>query len=166
MRRAHSGWVQPTTAGDIARLETRGFRARDEEECLSATGMGAAVCCYEAVSRDDHETYTIYADDEPVGIFGSIALVGMGIEPGVGCAWFLATDGLYSIKKAFLKQCPLWMDHVQRHYPLVINYIHPNNKAGIKWAKWMGWDFHGLETYGVLGEKFLKVTRSAKPCAR
>lgn len=145
-------------------MEAYGFRKRDDEECVSATGQSAALCCLEALSREDSETYTVMvADDDggyPCAMFGVVPISDMGVPPGWGCAWFLATDGLYAIKPMFLQQCPVWMDHVQRHYPHVINYVHPYNSAGIKWAEWMGYKFHGLETYGVAGEKFFKVVRS------
>jgi hypothetical protein len=94
-------------------------------------------------------------------MFGVAPVVGMGVEPGVAVVWLLASDGLYEIKRDFLRQCVGWLDHLQRHYPLGINYVHTANKAAIEWCKHVGFELGPVQVYGQAGENFMQLTRRA-----
>lgn len=138
-----------------------GFREDDDHESLIATGVSAARNCVIALMRDDAETFTVMAAGQPVAMFGIVPISEFGWGPEWAVAWFLATPSIYHVKEAFLQQCPLWIDHLQRHYPKVVNWVYPGNKAGVKWAKFLGFEFLELEDYGVEpGHKFWRVVRS------
>lgn len=142
-------------------VEVLGWREEDQAECLAVDGNGCAENCYQAMDMAESETYTIMNDGYPIGMFGVTPLVGMGIPPGWGTAWLLASNGLYSIKKEFLQQCPLWLDHLQRHYPVVTNFVHVKNTPGLRWCQYVGFSFATTAVpYGIAGEKFIQVTRS------
>ena len=141
-------------------IEVLGFRDEDEHECAAANGSSCLENCYAALDCADSETYSIMNDGYPVGMFGVVPLVGMGIPPGWGTVWLLASSGLYEIKCDFLRQCIHWIDHLQRFYPCVTNYIHVANKPAIKWCKYVGFSLGPAQPYGIAGESFMQITRS------
>lgn len=110
---------------------------------------------------EDATTLTIFADDQPCGLFGSTPLVGLGIPPGWCVLWLLATDDLLQIKADFLKQCRSWTNFIQRHYPYGINYVHAKNAAALRWCEWVGFKLDPPAPYGHLGEEFHRAIRVA-----
>jgi hypothetical protein len=108
---------------------------------------------------DDATTLTIFADDQPCGMFGSTPLVGMGIPAGWCVLWLLATDDLHEIKADFLKQCRAWTNFIQRHYPYGINYVHADNAAALRWCEWVGFKLDPPAPYGNIGELFHRAIR-------
>lgn len=153
------GHVQPAALEDVLAIEAEGFRAADEHECQAATGTSCAEQCFQALEIPDATTLTVLSDGFPVGMFGVVPLVGMGIEPGWGVAWLLASNGLFEIKRDFLHQCRLWIDFLQKHYPSVVNYVHTENEAAIAWCKWVGFVLEEPVVYGVAEEKFHRAIR-------
>lgn len=141
-------------------IEVVGWRDEDEHECIAMSGVGCAESCYRALDTTESETYTIMSEGYPVGMFGVVPNVGLGVTPGVGCVWLLASPALYDIKRDFLRQCVRWIDHLQRFYPLVYNYVHTENRAAIEWCKYVGFSFGPVQPYGVAGENFMQITRS------
>lgn len=140
-------------------MECQGFRTADEHECQSAVGESCAQQCYLALDTHDAETYTVFNDDLPVGMFGAVPLSGTGWEPGSAVLWLLGTDGIWEIRHDFLSQCVNWIDHLQRNYPYGINMVHTRNYAAIKWCDAVGFDFEGVAKYGVEEEDFLRAVR-------
>jgi hypothetical protein len=152
--------VQPARRSDILAIEATGWREADEHECVAASGNGCTENCFLALDAADNETYTIMNEGYPVGMFGVVPLVGMGIPPGWGTVWLLAAHGLYGIRRDFLRQCTNWIDHLQRFYPCVTNFVHVENRPAIAWCQYVGFNLGPVQKYGVAGEHFMQITRS------
>lgn len=151
--------MQPASVEDVAIIAADGFRAEDERETQSAAGTSCAVSCLDAFELTDSEVYTITREGHPVGLFGVAPILTEGWPVGWAMAWILAGNGLYDVKRDFVRQCPRWINHLARYYPNLINWVHPDNKAGLLWAQWMGFELLHLEEYGVAGEQFWRAER-------
>lgn len=153
------GNVQPTLRRDVIAIESIGWRAEDEAECIAMSGKSCAENCYMALDTTESETYTIMNEGYPVGMFGVVPVTAMNVPPGIGCIWLLASPALYEVKRDFVRQCPRWLDHLQRYYPTAINYVHVANKPALTWCKAMGFSFGVVHKAGVAGENFIQITR-------
>jgi hypothetical protein len=153
------GWVLPATLEHVDEMEAYGFRDADELECQIVTATGAAEQCRQALSHPEHESYTIMSDEGPVGMFGVVPCVELGVQPGVAVVWYLCTDRMYRLKHQFLAQNIVWLNHMQRYYPTVFNYVHDENKKGKEWCKFLGFDFVECVPYGSNGELFWLIKR-------
>lgn len=144
----------------MAAIEVEGFRVADERECYSMCGDTAALQCYKALDTPDADTFTIMANDYPVGMFGVVPKIDLESVPGQGIVWFLASNGLYDVKRSFIKQCPVWLTHLQRYYHHVENFVHMDNTVGLKWVEYLGFTLEGVVNHGILGERFMHVTKT------
>lgn len=152
--------MQPTKREDILAIEVIGWRQEDEVECNAMNGTGCAENCYTALDRVDAETYTIMNEGYPVGMFGVVPLLGEGIMPGWGTVWLLASPQLYEIRRDFMKQSHAWVNHLQRFYPNVTNYVHVDNAPAIRWCRYVGFVFDVAKPHGIAGETFMQIVRS------
>jgi hypothetical protein len=150
----------PARREDVLAIEVTRWRKTDEHECMAANGMSCAENCFLALDMADSETYTVMGNRYPVAMFGVVPLVGMGIPPGWGTVWLLASYGLYTVRKEFMRQCVPWIDHLQRYYPNVVNYVHVANKPAIAWCQYVGFSIGTVQKYGVAGENFMQILRS------
>jgi hypothetical protein len=141
-------------------IEAIGFRAIDEFECQTNHGTTAAVQCFLALENPQAETFTVFKDDHPCAMFGCAPISGIGIEPGMGVLWFLGNEGLFEIKKDFMRQISIWLDWLQRYTPVCINYVSVENTVALRWCKEVGFEIGEPEVTGQNGELFRRVTRS------
>jgi hypothetical protein len=147
----------------VVAIEAIGWRDADEHECRAANDAGCAENCYRALDTTENETYTIVKEGSPVGMFGVVPINEVGVPPGHGIVWLLASPLLYEIKLDFLRQCSGWLDHLQRFYPWVHNYVHAENQAAMRWCKYTGFHISPADPYGVRGESFHFISRSVTP---
>lgn len=123
-------------------------------------GTTAAEQCFAALDNPQAETFTVFADDKPVAMFGAAPYSEMGTPPGTCVLWFLGTTGLFKIKKDFMAQVRYWMDWLQRYHPIGFNYVSADNAVSLKWAAAVGFRICQTEPHGRNGELFTLILRS------
>lgn len=85
-----------------------------------------------------------------------IGLVIRDILSGIGTPWLLGTEGALKYKSQFLKLSPDIVNEMLELCPLLINYVHTENKHSIKWLKWIGFTIDEAEPYGLNKKLFHK----------
>jgi hypothetical protein len=140
-------------------IAAQGFRAIDEFECQSMSGTTAAEQCFLALDNPTAETFTVFADDRPVAMFGASPFSDMGADPGTCVLWFLGSSGLFKIKKDFMTQVGHWLDWLQRYYPTGFNYVSADNHVSLRWCKAVGFMIGPTSRQGNAGELFTFIYR-------
>lgn len=70
---------------------------------------------------------------EPTAIFGYVRQTDR-----VGLPWMLATN---RFREGAFQSAPLWkphLEHMQEQCPILMNYVHSENRQAILWLKYMG----------------------------
>lgn len=90
-------------------------------------------------------------EEEVVAILGVAATE----YEGVGCPWMVGTNAIRE-EREFLKfvSGPT-IQRWNEMYPLLENYVHPDNEVSVRWLKSCGFRFGEPEPYGEKGELFL-----------
>lgn len=137
---------------------SKNLREQDEVEISLSNGYSPlqAITLSFTMSQECH---TIMYNDAPVGMFGVVDS-GMFAAP-----WLLASKEIEQFPVTFIKECTKWVDSMNDKHPLLINYVHKENTAAIKWLKYLGFRFTKLyEHYGVGQAPFYQFVR-IKECA-
>jgi len=95
----------------------------------------------------------VVINDEPVAILG---LVEVSILPPVAAPWLLATDNALNHKRQFFELSPPIIEQMSELYPTLYNYVHTENRASVRWLKWLGFEFSPAEPYGPDGAPFYR----------
>lgn len=122
-------------------------------------GTTAVEQCFAAVDNPQAETFTVFADDQPVAMFGSAPWVELGSPPGMCILWFLGSNGLFHIKRDFLIQVGYWLDWLQRHYHTGFNFVSADNHVSLRWCQSVGFQLGDTERRGPAGELFTFIFR-------
>ncbi len=135
---------------EYAHAETLAKRLRlaDANEVRVITGMDSLTALLMSLSLSS-EAYTWLADGEPVAMFGVAPIVD---APGTAAPWFLGDERVVRGRKYFLKNSRRFAARWRRQFPLLENYVHPDNKLSIRYLKWCGFEFGEPEPFGVNGE--------------
>jgi len=90
-------------------------------------------------------------------------LFGVGAWPGhrgVGIPWLLGADVFDELRVPFLRESRRYISTMQLLYPRLINYVHADNRAAIRWLRWSGFRF-GRPVL-VRGHPFIEFTRGSE----
>ncbi len=102
------------------------------------------------------KAWTIMEDGVPIGMFGVSSASILG---NTGIPWLLGTDAMLKIKRQFLRESLPYLTGFFKLYPRLINYIHVDNVASLRWLRWMKFDFDGPVKAGPEGAEFFKFER-------
>lgn len=127
------------------------------EDCheIEVTGRDPIKALYESFELSKPHVFTILVDGEPCGIFG----VGKGHADCCGIPWMLGNEKLKLIPRDLITQGRFWVQHLNRIYPHLENYVHELNHTSIRWLKAMGFDFPGEFVPLPNGHVFRRFTR-------
>lgn len=72
---------------------------------------------------------------------GKIAVV-FGCAPtdraDTGSCWFVSTPALQGARVAFVRQSGVFIGEMLKHYKVLFNFVHKDNKKLIGWLRWSG----------------------------
>lgn len=131
-------------AADMRDADKVEIWASDRQTPLSALTMG--------VSMSDYST-AVVIDDTPC------AVMGLSIRcplTGSGVPWLLGANAIMRYKREILLQSPRVIDQMLTICPRLFNFVHCENKASIRWLRWLGFTIESPKPYGVGGELFHK----------
>lgn len=102
------------------------------------------------------QAWTIIEDGAPIGMFGvsSVAVLG-----NMGIPWLLGTDAMLTIKKQFVRESMKYLNELHKLYPRLVNFVHAENVASLRWLMWLGFDFEGPIKAGPDDAEFFKFER-------
>ncbi|WP_164114833.1 hypothetical protein [Stenotrophomonas maltophilia] len=150
--------VRPTVASDAVLL-ARNLRDQDRREIVALTDESMTSVVETSVAASD-KCYTWTNEGRVVAIFGVAATD----IPEIGCTWMLATDELVTEKDFMFSFGTQFVDEFNSMYPVLENYILPDNYVCLKWLERMGFVFDEPEPFGPHGVPFVRFTRIL-PCA-
>ncbi len=103
--------------------------------------------------------FAIVVRGEAVAMFGC----GATEAEGVGSAWMLGTDDIKFAFPILSRQLVPWLDWMNEFYPILVNYVHADNRVALRWVSWGGFTFN--EPVTINGADFIPITRRAA-CAQ
>lgn len=130
------GWVEPTRPIHIEEVLAQGLREQDVDE-LAALGQLPEVALVQSYELSAPHCFSIMADGRAVGLFGAADLP----EPGQGTPWMLASDGIFTVVRDFVRQAPRWVEYLNHIHPVLHNIVHLENTVSIRWLGRMGFLF-------------------------
>lgn len=135
------------------------MREADKAEILAASGSTPEEALYQGLlsSAFGGRVLTIcLPDGTPVGM--------MGVTPSgiadVGFIWMLASEGLSTIQRQFIRESRKYIDEITKGYRVVYNYTDARNTLHHRWLQWTGFNFiQRHEQWGHAGRPFLEVCK-------
>ena len=77
-----------------------------------------------------------------------------------GSPWLVGSDKLLETKRVMLPVSAKWVEEMNDLHPLMLNYVHAENKVSMKWLKSLGFQFINLvKEYGVGKQPFYQFVR-------
>ena len=55
-----------------------------------------------------------------------------------GSCWFVSTPALQGARVAFIRQSGVFIMEMLKHYKVLFNFVHKDNKKLIGWLRWSG----------------------------
>lgn len=136
---------------DQQEIEAGGYTDHAEALLSSFDGSQRAFC--------------IEHNGEPIAVYGvAPAETWSDSKVRLGVCWMLATDGLRTHWRWFLRHSLEIVAMIEGGYDALFNLVDARNTVHIRWVEWCG--FKQLETvpYGVNGEPFIQILKVI-PCA-
>lgn len=154
--------MRPYSPGDAALIALDGLRSSDVEE-VAGLGRDPAVALLESVQASPTDTFTVTADGHPVAVFGVSPIYSPGCE-GWGAPWFLASDGIYKVRRQFANETRYWVEWMNSLYAILFNYVDATNRVSRLWLRKAGFEILPPKPIGVDGKlyaPFHRIRRSA-----
>ena len=130
------------------------LREQDANEVMASNGL-SPLRALQASFEGSYECNTIIHEDGSV-----VGMFGLGDNGIFGCPWLLGSDKLPETKKVMLPVSAKWVEEMNARHPLLLNYVHAENKVSMKWLKSLGFQFINLvKEYGVGKEPFYQFVR-------
>lgn len=132
----------------------RVMREADAKEVKASHGHTP----YEALLNSYKQSYTCSS-----WVFNGqvIAMCGVAkMDKHTGSPWLLGSDELVKTPRvtfALLRESTKWIERKQKNHPLMLNYVHAENEASLKWLKHLGFRF--IRKVEFRNEPFLEVVR-------
>lgn len=129
---------------EIDRLECACF-GRSPEEALRLGYLGSLMCV------------TAVIDGRPV------AMIGVSPESmidRIGRPWLLASEEAMRATFAWIVSGPALIDQMHEHFPRLLNYVHTDNEASIRWLERIGFCVEP-ELRHIQGQPFRMFTKEA-----
>jgi hypothetical protein len=118
------------------------MRKCDRDEVYASHGHTPRQALEDGLKGE--ECHTVLLEKEPIAMFG---ISPMPYHSALGGVWFLGTDKVYLVKKAFYTEAPKYLDRWQRQYPALFNIVDLRNEASIHWMVQMGFEVSDIRIY-------------------
>ena len=103
---------------------------------------------YEVLMLSVEQSYfaeLVRVDGAPALVYG-VAQTGLY---GCGVVWMLSSDGIYDIRRYFVKNCREKVDMMNRMFPVLFNYVHDKNTVSKNWLRWLGFEIQQPDERGM-----------------
>lgn len=134
-------------AGPVsAHLLAPHIRDVDKLEVALCSGQDALDALLESIKvSDDDLCWTATLSGDPVAMFGANK-----IEENVGGIWLLASDGIYTNKRDFMRKSLHHLALMHERYEWLTNFIHEENWVTRRWLEALGFKpVQLIEEFGV-----------------
>lgn len=148
--------IIPADAAHIAPIAAD-MREADRREVWASHRHEPEQALAASLERSDL-AWTCLVDDVPAFMWGA-ARQGSLISR-TGAPWLLGTEGLYAVRREFLKQSRFYVGMMQSRFSRLENYVHAKNALSMRWLKWCGFTVENGATL-INGEPFYLFWRNA-----
>ena len=128
-----------------------------KSDCLEVY-LASGINPGEALERSLKQTligFTVLIDYKPEISFGLNTNSIIGNE---GIIWMLSSDKINDIGVRFVRHGRKYIDYFLTYYKRLVNYVHVENTASIKWLKYLGASFDSPKQYGIHNRMFMRFT--------
>lgn len=122
------------------------------KDCLRRSGVGSMV--YRLPAR--------VMPWEPVAVFGCAPVEGMA---HLGRPWLVGTRRMAERGIHVLRFAARFLDVMQRHYPMLENYVFAENTGAIRFIKHLGFTVEEAAPWGPLEKPFCRFWRKSPDLA-
>ena len=141
--------IGPARSGDLERVAHR-MREADRIEVYEMNRMAPLEALRGAVDASE-AVAVIRLDEAPVGVCGVVRL---NFITAIGVPWMLGTDMMTRRAKTLLPHAAPVIRRMGRGYQVLRNVVHDDNKASIRWLRFMGFEIGEPEAMGWRGAPF------------
>lgn len=131
------------------------LKAEDRAELRALSDEDFLSIVEKSVRGSDWVKVGALADDTPACVFG-VAATGLD---GVGIPWLLGTPAITKVAVEFLRANRAVVKDMNAKYPLLVNYVHTENRDAIRWLRWLGFTFLNKRPLGRAGQEFYEFIR-------
>lgn len=127
------------------------LREMDAKEAWAMAQMDGRQALLHSFYRSER-AWAVLSDGNPVGVFG---VNSVSNQPDKGCPWFLASDGINEVWGSLLRQARDYVfGPMMENYEMLCNYVWVENKASVRWLKWVGFTLEEPVPVGINQELF------------
>lgn len=146
-------YYRPSVKEDYIELAPN-LRKEDVIELELSAGMPALYCLESSFECSIECNSIIHPDGSVIGMFG-ISSNSIFTVP-----WMLVSDRLPEIRRKFVPQAQEWVERISDEHPLLLNYVHAENRPALRWLKSLGFTTTKLEPeYGAGKAPFYQFVR-------
>ena len=120
-------------------LEIWAWSRREPAEALTLAINSSSKC------------WAVIYDGEVAAMFG---VVPGTIVDRTGTPWMLDTELLEKFQFTFLRHCASYVADMAEGFDRLVNYVHGQNDASIRWLRWLGFDLEAAKPGGYSQELF------------
>lgn len=146
--------IRPATTADALAIV---LRATDLAEAEAWSNDPPAVTITDSIEHSA-EAWAGLANGELVTLFGVAPLTLIGVT---GVPWMVASPAIERHQRAFLRRNRAMVDHWQKSFPILRNFVDARNTTSQRWLRWLGFEIGAPVPYGVTGLPFHPFERIA-----
>jgi hypothetical protein len=146
-------FVRPSRKGDAESLAPR-LREADLDEIQAAAGVPPLDALRQGFDHSLQPMTVVGVRGEfeyPIAMFGAVRE-----SQELGRIWLLGSDDIFTIKADFIRQSKAWFRHVSLPFKVVTNIVDMRNHKHIRWLRWCGVKFCGVDKRGPDKVPFLE----------
>ena len=128
--------------------------ARDEDraEFLATDGLETADSLLRCLELST-DAWAAYIEDDLVGLFGVMPRSVLSSE---GVPWFISSKYITEHPIIFLRACRKYVKIMLGKYASLESFVDARYGKAIQWLRWMGFEVHEPEPFGILNLPFHK----------
>lgn len=131
------------------------LRFNDKRECM-IMGIEPLAALREPLAIDGAKTYTIFIDDTPIGMCGTVP-----VTESTARVWLLGTGAINANFRPFLRACKPVIKVLQDSFEEIENFVPVDHHETIMWLSWCGFIFDE-EVYEIHGHYMMRFVRCIK----
>lgn len=132
--------VRPATLEDAFDLAPR-LRKADVVELTACGHQDMLIVLAESIAISTEA----WAFEDDLGVVQAVG--GLAAFGSIGAPWLLGSDEMLRHRKALLNLPRLSVRKWASQFPLLMNYVHHENRAAILWLRRLGFEIHPKVNY-------------------
>jgi hypothetical protein len=133
------------------------MRPGDVTEVACASGDTPLAALRRSVAFSTHSAVALY-EETPLFACGVAPLSALG---GIGAPWLLGSVAMEQHTRRLVQIAPAYIAAMLRAYPVLVNFVHADNRRAVRWLRAAGFTLHPAVPYGVSQAPFHRFEMTA-----